>query len=103
MELGVPEESVSEFLSGVWVDTKRFRLSRFGGSRLDALETEMQGFRASFRNPSTGYRLFKYLVVGAAALLLPARSFYKLRNWYADKDLGRYRDRLFRTDVTGSD
>jgi hypothetical protein len=63
----------------------------------------MEGFRVSFRNPSTGYRLFKYVVVGAATLLLPARSFYKIREWYAQKDLGRYRDRLFRADVTRSD
>jgi hypothetical protein len=100
VELGVPEESVSEFLDGVWVDAKRFRLSRFGGSRLDAIRTEMQAFRAAFRNPSVCYMLFRYLIVGAA-LLLPARSFYKLRNWYAEKNLGRYRDRLFRANVTG--
>jgi glycosyltransferase involved in cell wall biosynthesis len=103
VELGVPEESVSEFLGGVWVEAKRFRLSRFGGSRLDAFRTEMQAFRAAFPNPSVGYRLFSYLMVGAAALLLPARSFYKLRNWYAEKDLGRYRDRLFKANVSGSD
>jgi glycosyltransferase involved in cell wall biosynthesis len=102
VDLGVPEESVSEFLDGVWVEAKRFRLSRFGGSRLEALKTEMQAFRAAFPNPSVGYRLFRYLIVGAA-LLLPARSFYKLRDWYAEKDLGRYRDRLFRANVTGSD
>jgi hypothetical protein len=63
----------------------------------------MQAFRAAFPNPSVGYRLFSYLMVGAAALLLPARSFYKLRNWYAEKDLGRYRDRLFKANVSGSD
>jgi glycosyltransferase involved in cell wall biosynthesis len=103
LERGVAKEFVSELLSGIWVEAKRFRLSRFGGSRLEALETEMEGFRVSFRNPSAGYRLFKYVVVGAAALLLPARSFYKIREWYAQKDLGRYRDRLFRADVTPSD
>jgi glycosyltransferase involved in cell wall biosynthesis len=102
LELGVPEESVSEFLDGVWAEAKRFRLSRFGGSRLEALKTEMQAFRAAFPNPSVGYRLFRYLIVGAA-LLLPPRSFYKLRDWYAEKNLGRYRDRLFRANVTGSD
>jgi glycosyltransferase involved in cell wall biosynthesis len=102
VELGVREESVSEFLGGVWVEAKRFRLGRFGGSRLETLETEMQAFRTAFPNPSVGYRLFRYATVGAA-LLLPARSFYKLRDWYAEKGLGRYRDRLFRADVTGSD
>jgi len=98
VELGVPEESVSEFLDGVWVEAKRFRLARFGGSRLEALDTEMQGFRASIGNPSVGYRLFRYLTL-SAALLLPARSFYRVRTWYAEKNLGRYRDRLFKANV----
>jgi glycosyltransferase involved in cell wall biosynthesis len=102
MELGVPEESISQFLDGVWVEAKRFRLGRFGGSRREALRTEMQAFRAAFPNPSVGYRLFRYLILGAA-LLLPVRSFYKFRDWYAEKDLGRYRDRLFRANVTRSE
>jgi len=98
VELGVPEESVSEFLGGVWVEAKRFRLARFGGSRLEAFRTEMQAFRASVPNPSVSYRLFRYLTLGTA-LLLPAQSFYKVRNWYAEKNLGRYRDRLFKANV----
>jgi hypothetical protein len=65
---------------------------------VDAFKTEMQSFRASFKNPSAGYRLFKYLVVGAATLLLPTRRFYQLRNWYSRKALGRYRDRLIKAD-----
>ena len=76
------------------MDARRSRLSKFGGTRLEAFKTEMQSFRASFKNPSAGYRLFKYLVVGAATLLLPARRFYQLRSWYAEKELARYRERL---------
>lgn len=102
LQLGVPEESVSEFLDSVWVEAKRFRLSTFGGGRMETFHAEMQAFRIGFPNPSTGYRLFRYLTIGAA-LLFPPRSFYKFRKWYAEKDLGRYRDRLFRTDVKGSD
>ncbi len=102
VELGVPEESVSEFLGSVWVEAKRFRLGRFGGSRQDAFRTEMEAFRAAPLNPSVGYRLFRYITLGAA-LLLPARTFYKVRNWYAEKNLGRYRDRLFKANVTGPD
>jgi glycosyltransferase involved in cell wall biosynthesis len=102
VQLGVPKESVSEFLDGVWVEAKRFRLGRLGGSRLEAFRTERQALRAGFPNPSIGYRLFRYLIT-AATLLLPVRSFYKVRNWYAEKDLGRYRDRLLKADVKGSD
>jgi glycosyltransferase involved in cell wall biosynthesis len=99
IELGAPAESISMLLEGTWMDAKRARLGNFGGSRMDAFQTEMQTFRAGFKNPSAGYRLFKYLLVGAATLLLPARRFYQLRNWYAQKVLGRYRDRLIKADA----
>jgi len=94
IELGAPAESISMLLEGTWMNAKRARLSMVGGSRMDAFRTEMQSFRADFKNPSGAYRLFKYVVVGAATLLLPARRFYQLRNWYAERELGRYRERL---------
>ncbi len=100
IELGVPEESVSTLLSGLLVQAKRSRLSRFGGSRLETYHTEMQAFHAAFKNPSAGYRLFKYVLVGAATLALPARRFYRLRDWYAAQQLGRYRQHLLKEDVT---
>ncbi|HXN50674.1 MAG TPA: glycosyltransferase family 2 protein [Candidatus Acidoferrum sp.] len=100
IELGVPSESASMLLSGTWLDAKRWRLHTFGGSRLEAFQTEMEAFHASFKNPSAGYRLFKYLIVGAATLLLPPQHFYKLRDWYAERQLGRYRRQLFGDDVT---
>jgi glycosyltransferase involved in cell wall biosynthesis len=75
----------------------RSRLIRFGGSRLEAFQAEMQRFRASYRNPGMSYRVFKYFVVGSATLLLPPHRFYQLRDWYAGKQLGRLRNRLFRT------
>jgi hypothetical protein len=98
----VPEESVSTLFSSIWVEAKRARLGRFGGSRLEAFKTEMQAFRAEFKNPSVGYRLFKNLVVGTATLLLPARRFYQVRNWYAQKQLGHYRDRFVKADIASS-
>ena len=98
--LRVQEEVVSELLDGIWAETRRARLSRFGGNRLQVFQAEMQSFRAEFQNPRMAYRLFKYLVVGAATLLLPPRPFYKLRDWYAAKELGRHRNRVFRANST---
>jgi hypothetical protein len=69
LRLGVPRESASALLEGTWLDARRWRLSHFGGSRLEALQTEMQAFRAAMQNPSLLYRGFKYLLVGAATLL----------------------------------
>ena len=100
MDLGVDGESASTLLSGTWLDAKRWRLHRFGGSRLEVFQTEMQAFHASFKNPSAAFRLFKYILVGAATLLLPPRNFYELRDWYAARQLGRYRERLVGKDAS---
>ncbi len=94
IELGVPRETASALLEDNWMDAKRRRLHKIGGSRWEAFRTEMQCFQLDHPNPSVGYRLFKYLVVGAATLLLPARRFYELRSWYAQRELGSYRERL---------
>jgi hypothetical protein len=102
IELGVREECVSALLSEPWVELRRARLSRFGGRRLETFQTEMQAFHASFQNPSVAYRLFKYLVVGAGTMILPPRQFYGIRQWYAKRHLGRYRDWVFRQEETDS-
>jgi len=100
MRLGVPSESIDVLLSPLWTDVSRFNLSRFGGSRLKALRTEMRSFRSDFKNPGLGYLLFKYFVVGPATLLLPPRRFYQARDWYAQRKLGRYREQLCKTSLT---
>jgi len=100
MRLDVPSESIDVLLSPLWTDVSRFNLSRFGGSRLKAFRTEMRSFRSDFKNPSLGYLLFKYFVVGPATLLLPPRRFYQARDWYAQRNLGRYREQLCKTSLT---
>jgi len=100
--LEVPSESVSALLDDPFFTNKRYSLRTFGGGRLKTFQTEMQCFQYEFKNPSVGYRLFKYLVVGAATLLLPPQRFYKLRDWCAQGDLRRYRDLLFKRDIRGA-
>ncbi len=94
--LGIPEPQAFELVGHLWLSAKRERLHLSGGTRREALETEMRIFRATFKSPTLGYRVFKYLCVGAATLALPPRSFYGIRNWYASQNLGRWRARLFR-------
>jgi glycosyltransferase involved in cell wall biosynthesis len=96
IELGVPRESLSMLLEGSWMDAKRKRLSVFGGRRIETFETEMQSLRIASMKTGAGYRLFKYLVVAPATLLLSPQNFYGLRNWYAEKSLGRWRERIVR-------
>ena len=102
IELGVSSESVSTLLSDTLVAAKRSRLRTFGGSRSEVFQTEIQDFLTAYKNPSAGYRLFKYLIVGAATFLLGPRHFYRLRDWYAERQLGRYRDRVFRDNLAPS-
>ncbi len=94
IKLGVPAETASLLLEGGWLEAKRGRLHLAGGSRWEAFRTEMRSFELASKNPGIAYRLFKYVIVGAATLLLPARRFYELRNWYAQKELWRHRVRL---------
>jgi glycosyltransferase involved in cell wall biosynthesis len=91
---GVRADVVSAFVDPSWVFYSRSNLAAFGGSRLKALRTEMRSFHSEFKNPSFLYLLFKYFVVGTATLLLPARNFYKARNWYTEKNLARVREQI---------
>jgi glycosyltransferase involved in cell wall biosynthesis len=94
LKLGARQECIEAFLHLQWVETSRLALSNFGGSRGQLFKTEMRAFRTTNLNPRLAYRIFKYVVVGAAALALTPRQFYKVRQWYGQKDLGRLRERL---------
>jgi glycosyltransferase involved in cell wall biosynthesis len=100
MRLGVPSDCISAVIDPVWIRVHRYQLRTFGGSRFKTLQTEMRSFRVDYENPSIGYRLFKYLVMVPATLALPPHRFYKLRDWYAEQNLGRFRDWLGSTDAT---
>jgi len=99
LRLGVPEECASTLLDPFWIWVNRNSLSTFGGSRLKTFRTEMRCFKFHAKNPTLSYRLFKYLLTGSAALLLPPRQFYKLSGWYAKRDLGRLRDLILGTET----
>jgi glycosyltransferase involved in cell wall biosynthesis len=97
---GVRRETARALLYPYFTDLMRFKLSRYGGSRRNAFRTEMRAFEAEHGVPSAAYRLFKYGFVGAATILLPAREFYRVRNWYGRRRLGRVRERFARRKTT---
>jgi glycosyltransferase involved in cell wall biosynthesis len=99
LKLGVAEECVSELLSDYWLQTRRTRLRQFGGKRVHTLQAEMRSFQLTCRNPSVAYRFYKYAIMGAATLVLPPRQFYRVKDWYARKQMGRYRDLVFKAEV----
>ncbi|HEY2820238.1 MAG TPA: glycosyltransferase family 2 protein [Candidatus Acidoferrum sp.] len=98
LDLGVNRQTASALVRGFCFNAIRWRLSRFGGSRREAFRTEMDSFREEFEDASLQYRLFKYLVVGGATLAMPPQYFYRLRNWYAERQVGRHRERLLRRE-----
>jgi len=91
--LGIPEETVNVYWGGDVMDARRLRLKLEGGKRSDTFHVEQACFHLAYRNPDVGYRIFKYFVL-LLTLLLPARTFYRLRDWYARKNFSRAR-RLF--------
>jgi len=103
LRMGVPSECVSAFIDPAWTWINRQSLSTFGGSRLKTFRTEMRDFRSAYKNPSFGYRLFKYLVMGPATLVLSPRRFYKLRDWYKQRNLVRLREWLGKTGAMDHD
>ncbi|MGB2670082.1 MAG: glycosyltransferase family A protein [Candidatus Acidiferrum sp.] len=101
-QLGVPSEQVSTMLGDACLDSRRSRLLMSGGRRVEAFQTEMQCFHRAYKNPTFAYRLYKYFVLATATMLLPPQRFYKLRQWYANHELGRYRNWFLREDAAGS-
>jgi glycosyltransferase involved in cell wall biosynthesis len=98
--LAVPEECASAFLDPVWISANRYCLQSFGGSRLKTFRTEIRSFHSSYKNATLGYRIFNYIVLGCASLLLPPRRFYQLYGWYGQKNLGRFRKWIVRRKMT---
>lgn len=80
---GVPLESARQLIWPTLVEDNRSALSTFGGSRRDALRTELRSFHVNNRNSGLSRRVFTYAILGGATLLMPPRAFYKVRDWYS--------------------
>jgi hypothetical protein len=89
-QFGATDEMIDILFKGTRVDAGRIRLSLDGGSPLEAFSVERAAFKASYHKVTWRYRLFRALVL-SQTLLLPPRLFYRLRRWYADKGLSRFR------------
>jgi glycosyltransferase involved in cell wall biosynthesis len=89
-ELGVSEDVIATVTEPVWVDAERISLSLDGGKPWRTYRVERAGYRYSHSGASFGYRMFNALVLGLT-LVLPPRLFYRLRQWYSDKNLAKLR------------
>jgi glycosyltransferase involved in cell wall biosynthesis len=89
-ELGTNAEMIAALFQGMRVEVGRIRLSLDGGSPLEVFSIERAAFKSSYQAVTWRYRLFRAFVL-SQTLLLPPRSFYRLRRWYAGKGLWRFR------------
>jgi glycosyltransferase involved in cell wall biosynthesis len=90
LKCGATEEIVANLFQGTRVEAGRLRLSLDGGSPLEAFSVERAAFKSSYHKVTWRYRLFRACVL-LQTLLLPPRVFYRLRRWYTDKGLSRFR------------
>jgi glycosyltransferase involved in cell wall biosynthesis len=89
-KFGATDEIVATLFQGTRVEVGRIRLSLDGGSPLEAFSVERAAFKAANQEVTWRYRLFRAFVL-LQTLLLPPRVFYRLRRWYTEKRLSRFR------------
>jgi glycosyltransferase involved in cell wall biosynthesis len=89
-EFGLERDVIDTVSLDTHVQIDRLRLSLDGGSPFRTFTVERTAYEISYRHMTLRYRLFKAFVL-AQTLLLPPRLFYRLRRWYAEKGLSRFR------------
>ena len=89
-KLGVSQDVIETVLEPTWVDAERMRLTIEGGKPWQTFAIERASFGLDYSHVSTGYRLFKWFVLGLT-LVTPPRRFYRLRHRYSASGLRRLR------------
>jgi glycosyltransferase involved in cell wall biosynthesis len=85
---GIPEESIEIIVDPTLVTVGRMKLTLDGGMPWQTYFVEQEDFRLRYSSAGFGYRVYKQLSL-LLTLLLPPRTFYKLRNLNTAKDLRR--------------
>jgi len=90
--VGVPPATLEAIMEPIWVEGGRLSLILGEGKPLDTFRIERAAYRLRREHePATlADRAFNALALGGA-LLMPPRMFYRSKDWYAARDLGRLR------------
>lgn len=88
--LGVSEEATALVVEPIEVSVARMRLRIQGGTPWETFRTERADFRLTCPGATFGYRAFKNFSL-LLTLFLPPRLYYRLRDLYAEHNLGRLR------------
>ncbi len=91
--LNIPQESRRALLEPDFVDAERLKLGRSGGKRWQTFQVERAAYHLDYKDASLGYLLFKGLVL-TLTLVIPPQRFYQLKQWYAEKNMRRFRSVL---------
>jgi glycosyltransferase involved in cell wall biosynthesis len=95
LEAGIPVQAIEILRAPLSIDAGRLRLSLGEGWPWKTVKIERAAFRDMLRNSTLSYKLFHLFVLGVAAIL-PPKTFYGLRRWYAARDLARWRHAVAR-------
>ena len=91
--LEVSREVIAAFLEPFVLDMNRMHQSHDGGNPWRTFQLERAAYRLAYVQTSWGYRVFKMLALGLT-LVMPPRRFYQLKEWYAQRGLRQYREKL---------
>lgn len=90
---GVPSDAVAAFVKPDLLECERLRIILDGGWPWQTFALERKRFRAGYEHNSVSYTAFKWLVL-ASTLFMPPSAFYRMRSWYAEHNLQRFRRKL---------
>ncbi len=91
--LGIPHEAMQALIEPDLVDAERLNLGRGGGKRWQTFRVERAAYHLAYKDAGPGYFLFKWLVL-SLTLMIPPQRFYQLKQWYAKKNMRRFRSVL---------
>jgi glycosyltransferase involved in cell wall biosynthesis len=87
---GVRASAVNIIIEPIHVAAAQMKLILDGGMPWETYRLERAVFRLAYRQTTPGYRVWKEMAL-AVTLCMPPRWFYRLRDWYAERNLRRFR------------
>lgn len=87
---GISPSATQIIVEPIHITTARMKLALDGGMPWETYRVERADFRLAYRETSLGYRAWKEAVL-AVTLFLPPRWFYRLRDWYSERNLRQFR------------
>jgi glycosyltransferase involved in cell wall biosynthesis len=87
---GILPSAVNIIIEPIHIAAAQMKLILDGGMPWETYRLERAAFRLAYSNTSTAYRVWKEFAL-AVALCMPPRWFYRLRDWYSERNLRRFR------------